>query len=91
MMSLTFGLFTQVSGSGPLGPLVSYKQKNSFSENQLVLPSIRISTGQVATFCYPHFKQVANGVFRGQICYLLLLISNPGLTSVTCKTTTATD
>ena len=25
MMSLTFGLFTQVSGSGPLGPLVSEK------------------------------------------------------------------
>ena len=25
MMSLTFGLFTQVSGSGPLGPLVSLK------------------------------------------------------------------
>ena len=24
MMSLTFGLFTQVSGSGPLGPLVVY-------------------------------------------------------------------
>ena len=24
MMSLTFGLFTQVSGSGPLGPLVSF-------------------------------------------------------------------
>ena len=23
MLSLTFGLFTQVSGSGPLGPLVS--------------------------------------------------------------------
>ena len=23
MMSLTFGLFTQVSGSGPLGPLVT--------------------------------------------------------------------
>ena len=23
MMSLTFGLFTQVSGSGPLGPLVA--------------------------------------------------------------------
>ena len=23
MMSLTFGLFTQMSGSGPLGPLVS--------------------------------------------------------------------
>ena len=25
MMSLTFGLFTQVSGSGPLGPLVFLK------------------------------------------------------------------
>ena len=24
MMSLTFGLFTQVSGSGPLGPLVLF-------------------------------------------------------------------
>ena len=24
MMSLTFGLFTQVSGSGPLGPLVIF-------------------------------------------------------------------
>ena len=29
MMSLTFGLFTQVSGSGPLGPLVFYVQYNS--------------------------------------------------------------
>ena len=29
MMSLTFGLFTQVSGSGPLGPLVLHvRQKN---------------------------------------------------------------
>ena len=27
MMSLTFGLFTQVSGSGPLGPLVSDSDK----------------------------------------------------------------
>ena len=27
MMSLTFGLFTQVSGSGPLGPLVWEKVK----------------------------------------------------------------
>ena len=28
MMSLTFGLFTQVSGSGPLGPLVSFREAN---------------------------------------------------------------
>ena len=29
MMSLTFGLFTQVSGSGPLGPLVFSKLNNT--------------------------------------------------------------
>ena len=28
MMSLTFGLFTQVSGSGPLGPLVSLLRRH---------------------------------------------------------------
>ena len=28
MMSLTFGLFTQVSGSGPLGPLVLFMDGN---------------------------------------------------------------
>ena len=28
MMSLTFGLFTQVSGSGPLGPLVFFSFQN---------------------------------------------------------------
>ena len=28
MMSLTFGLFTQVSGSGPLGPLVQLFRVN---------------------------------------------------------------
>ena len=30
MMSLTFGLFTQVSGSGPLGPLVVEKSFSDF-------------------------------------------------------------
>ena len=30
MMSLTFGLFTQVSGSGPLGPLVSRRAVVSY-------------------------------------------------------------
>ena len=33
MMSLTIGLFTQVSGSGPLGPLVN-KQCNCFTGKQ---------------------------------------------------------
>ena len=32
MMSLTFGLFTQVSGSGPLGPLVIKSLTVYFSE-----------------------------------------------------------
>ena len=35
MMSLTFGMFTQVSGSGPLGPLVyvidDVRVNNAFS------------------------------------------------------------
>ena len=40
MMSLTFGLFTQVSGSGPLGPLVLflyqfYKNCNKFYDQTL--------------------------------------------------------
>ena len=32
MMSLTFGLFTQVSGSGPLGPLVSVNKEKSYMD-----------------------------------------------------------
>ena len=31
MMSLTFGLFTQVSGSGPLGPLVCKEMQSKLS------------------------------------------------------------
>ena len=45
MMSLTFGLFTQVSGSGPLGPLVLIifldwdwkKEKEEEKENEDLL------------------------------------------------------
>ena len=33
MMSLTFGLFTQVSGSGPLGPLVLCLMENPVSKH----------------------------------------------------------
>ena len=35
MMSLAFGLFTQVSGSGPLGPLVIHYK---LSENMELYP-----------------------------------------------------
>ena len=34
-MSLTFGLFTQVSGLGPLGPLVTFPGGVWSYENQL--------------------------------------------------------
>ena len=37
MMSLTFGLFTQVSGSGPLGPLV-WKKIENFIFRKLLQP-----------------------------------------------------
>ena len=35
MMSLTFGLFTQVSGSGPLGPLVSFCNRSMHSKKDV--------------------------------------------------------
>ena len=37
MMSLTFGLFTQVSGSGPLGPLVNISGFSTFQSGVLRL------------------------------------------------------
>ena len=51
--------------------IVSVKIGLFFQEITFILDS------QVAIFCYQYFKQVANGIFRWQICYLLLLISNP--------------
>ena len=36
MMSLTFGLFTQVSGSGPLGPFVVEKMREAFAVQKLL-------------------------------------------------------
>ena len=47
MMSLTFGLFTQVSGSGPLGPLVhkiSLKVTKMLAQ-KLVVRVVLMSTG----------------------------------------------
>ena len=40
MVSLTFGLFTQVSGSGPLGPLV-YQANREISEKKIVRQHIK--------------------------------------------------
>ena len=42
MMSLTFGLFTQVSGSGPLGPLVTenYIRRLHYLSAHLILPEL---------------------------------------------------
>ena len=44
MMSLTFGLFTQVSGSGPLGPLVLINQSFLFIIFQFKPNSHKINT-----------------------------------------------
>ena len=41
MMSLTFGLFTQVSGSGPLGPLVEKKMFAQGSSADLLYKNIQ--------------------------------------------------
>ena len=41
MMSLTFGLFTQVSGSGPLGPLVLFPLKITKNSIRNVILNIR--------------------------------------------------
>ena len=43
MMSLTFGLFTQVSGSGPLGPLVIKSLRVLDSKKDQRAPSLRSS------------------------------------------------
>ena len=58
MMSLTFGLFTQVSGSGPFGPLVyckyvilqCKKKSTGFRPNRL--DKILKSTGQTYQICH---------------------------------------
>ena len=54
MMSLTFGLFTQVSGSGPLGPLVQFYPTHS--------RSVYDPTGMILAILYtcsnvPHMLQ----------------------------------
>ena len=46
MMSLTVGLFTQVSGSGPLGPLVG-----NFMASMTVLQLI-LHGKKAETFCF---------------------------------------
>ena len=54
MMSLTFGLFTQVSGSGPLGPLVETISLMFFSvKTYAVTPHQKRSGKAVLTRCQP--------------------------------------
>ena len=57
--------------------------RTSRSNFDLLNPVLPLQNSQIAIFFYQQFKQVANGIFRWQICYLLLLISNPEL--VMCK------
>ena len=48
MMSLTFGLLTQVSGSGPLGPLVT---KVTIKVTSCLLPCVFLYFYTVGQFC----------------------------------------
>ena len=60
--------------------LVLLAEVNSLSEIGFCFTEINLITKfQAATFRYLLFQQVANGIFRWQLCYLLLLISNPGV------------
>ena len=49
MMSLTFGLFTQVSGSGPLGPLVNILfTKSTFNSPKTCLALVTLGLPKYA-------------------------------------------
>ena len=62
--------------------VLSYKQNDYFSEKQLALPRNYFHNRfPGSNFLLPHFKQVAIWVFRWQVCYLLLLNSNPEFSS----------
>ena len=50
MMSLTFGPFTQVSGSGPLGPLVLCSFYSSFTINHFNSYGIHFIAAKIT--CY---------------------------------------
>ena len=71
MMSLTFGLFTQVSGSGPLGPLVTpgmvratEERKNGLYRHsslcgiKYIRGKITIGTHTHSTLVYYCFRQL---------------------------------
>ena len=55
MMSLTFGLFTQVSGSGPLGPFVSKNQL--WMAHKLVIRPVSVCSGKCTTQMMTNEKQ----------------------------------
>ena len=55
MVSLTFGLFTQVSGSGPLGPLV-YQANREISEKK------NSETAHKTLFCCCFFEPKNSGL-----------------------------
>ena len=51
MINLTFGLFTQVSGSGPLGPLVYFIRS---SELNAYLQQIKVLLSAVKNIVFFH-------------------------------------
>ena len=61
MMSLTFGLFTQVSGSGPLGPLVFFSVAGKFC---LVKTDSSHETLKVTSVLHKHHLRHRNETLR---------------------------
>ena len=80
MMSLTFGLFTQVSGLGPLGPLVLFLMENLVSKQckPLSYASLFGICSGSAVFAYDPFMhfplRMANGEIRLKIINALFSV-----------------
>ena len=69
MRSLTFGLFTQVSGSGPLGPLVRKTLLYKFlcPHHEMGEERIESYLSVFVCLCYPELCPAHNFVLHGGI------------------------
>ena len=72
MMSLTFGLFTQVSGLGPLGPLVSTK---NFGKFQILTFENLTKQPGVVLYCSIPYAQWYNALTSIVYCLSYLKLS----------------
>ena len=86
MMSLTFGLFTQVSGSGPLGPLV---QMMSLTFGLFTQVS---GSGPLGPLVYVMVKALSVSYpVHGQVFFFILTVCLKILTKVTNNSRTVAE